>query len=1285
MSILNNAPGAVIVALPGSRKLLYANDLARRLFLKAEYRTGMTCYEAAGRPQPCCFCRIEMQDNKEFTEFTYADPVTRRIYQIKGKVIDWNGEPAYMEYMTDVTHIHGVSSDVSERLRLEKELEDTRLQMEHLVNSIPGGIASYDIRGEKAIPVFVSDGLLSLSGHTREEYDKLAENDIMLMIYEADRERVVSAARCAVETGQVMDLSCRIRHKDGRLVWLHINGRRIGPEKHAMGFFAVFTGMSAEAMLFRNIADETADRIYVIDRESYELFYTSESSGIMGRDMDCVGKKCYAAMYGREEPCEFCTLRSHAPDGISHTMDYHENGRFYSTRFRETLWNGIPAYVKYVRDVTEEVRAQKEKEYLEHYFQTMVRKLPGGVVVVRIEKDGRKIPEYFSDGYAALCGMSMEELREAFGEDGMAGVHPEDIGQLNAELEAFLAGSEEQHEFVYRIKKGDGSYLWIKNIVSMIQHDGGDVILYASYHDISKERREQELIRQQYKELLVQHYRTPGPDTLIVGHCNITRSQIMEISDYTDSGLLERFGAERDAFFTGIATLIVDEDERRDYLARFLNDPSLAAFQAGIKELEQDCFIRLPGDERGRYVKIKVNLVQDPDTGDITGILTVYDITEQVISDRNLRQLSTSGYDLIVDVDLFHDSSVILSGIWEGDDCSGKAGRHTDRLAYMMEKQLVPKDRLRVRKLMEPAYMLERLEKESSYSFSCSILNREGEIQTKKLTVSATDLRLGRVCLARADITDSVREQQGMLNAVAYTFEILGIVHIESRHITQYTRQAVLQALEPQQPDLESWLADIKNRYIPEGGKDEVERHFGLENMLKCLVEKPGGYDFVLPYQEESGPRYKQINVLWGDRDHKTICIVRQDVTEMLTAERQSKKRLEQALALAEEANQAKSDFLSSMSHDIRTPMNAIMGMTALAEAHLGDRDKVASCLQKISLSSRHLLSLINDILDMSKIERSRITLNHTRIFLPELVEQLSSMMGQQAREAGLCFDVKTAEMVHPYFYGDSLRLNQILINILGNAVKFTPEGGTVTFLTEELPSLKGREYARYRFTIRDTGIGMTEAFQAHLFEPFTRGRSTARIEGTGLGLSITKGLVDLMGGVISVKSKERVGTAFTVELECAIAQEDSGSDSIKETVTPLASGKGGISGRHFLVAEDNEINAEILSELLQLQGAGCVVTADGVQVLREYQSAAPGTYDAVLMDIQMPGMNGYDAARGIRKLERENGQHIPIIAMTANAFTEDIQAAMDAGMDAHIAKPVDMRVLIETLERLMA
>ena len=430
------------------------------------------------------------------------------------------------------------------------------------------------------------------------------------------------------------------------------------------------------------------------------------------------------------------------------------------------------------------------------------------------------------------------------------------------------------------------------------------------------------------------------------------------------------------------------------------------------------------------------------------------------------------------------------------------------------------------------------------------------------------------------------------------------------------------------------------------------------------------------------------IDTISDDPVYLSMFIDITDITELRELQRKLEERtdmLNSALEAAKYANAAKSDFLSRMSHDIRTPMNAIMGMTALAVAHMDEPGRVSDCLNKISVSSRHLLSLINDILDMSKIESSQITLNCRKINLTELLGQLSSIMSPQAKEAGLRLEFRTAEIRHVCFYGDFLRINQILLNILSNAVKYTPEGGSVAFLAEEIPPVDSGDGVRYRFTVSDTGVGMSEEFLSRIFEPFTRSTGTMRVEGTGLGLSITKGLVELMGGTITVKSRLHQGSSFCVELEGQWADTE-GEDSVKAggEPFPVNADKDLFAGRRFLVAEDNAINAEILCELLSMYGADSVVKTDGVQALQEFRTAAPGTYDAVLMDIQMPEMNGYDTARCIRGMKRSDAGEIPIIAMTANAFAEDVKAAMDAGMTAHVAKPIDVEVLRETLMKIL-
>ena len=677
-----------------------------------------------------------------------------------------------------------------------------------------------------------------------------------------------------------------------------------------------------------------------------------------------------------------------------------------------------------------------------------------------------------------------------------------------------------------------------------------------------------------------------------------------------------------------------------------------------------------------------MNMVAAPDSGDITGILTVTDITERKISDLILRQLSVTG----VDVDLTSDRYKLLSCSENAFCVPPHRGRHSEWTAYMLRSRVVPRDREQYKNGLEPEKMMSRLQKDGPYTFAFCISDDKGDIRTKNMTVSAVDLRLGRVCLSRSDITDSIREQQGLLHMIAYTFELAAFINLSSRSLTLYTRESVLDNLQPHYVEnYDRAILKFVEHHGTSEHKEEARTQFRIETMTERLREKPNGYDFLFSYEGDNGERFKQINVLWGDVNHRTLCLVRADVTEMLTAERQAKKRLEHALASAEEANKAKSDFLSAMSHDIRTPMNAIMGMTTLASAYLGDDERVAGYLDKIEVSSRHLLSLINDILDMSKIERAQISLNLLKVSLPDLIDQLTVMILSQAEEAGVSLNISTEGIVHEDFYGDPLRINQILINLLSNAVKFTGRGGAADFLAEEIKPERDAGRVRYRFTVSDTGIGMPEDFLSQVFEPFSRSENAARIEGTGLGLSITKGLVDLMEGQISAESRIHERSAFTVELEFDRAESENGlSRGNMGQGFCLSAAEKALAGRCFLVAEDNTINAEILCELLKLCGAETLLAADGMQAVQIFRDAKPNVFDAILMDIQMPEMNGYDAARAVRSMDRADAEEIPIVAMTANAFAEDVERSREAGMNAHVAKPIDLEVLMDTLWKVM-
>ena len=599
--------------------------------------------------------------------------------------------------------------------------------------------------------------------------------------------------------------------------------------------------------------------------------------------------------------------------------------------------------------------------------------------------------------------------------------------------------------------------------------------------------------------------------------------------------------------------------------------------------------------------------------------------------------------------------------------------------------------------------------------------------------------------------------------------------------------------------------------------------------MEKCAVN----YDVVIPKDELTaiplnGNKYWECEYMHqstGERRWYRMTVYHmsiQDVEKYIivlsdrTVEQQMNQKLQEALDAAQSANEAKSNFLSNMSHDIRTPMNAIVGFSVLLEKDADDPEKVREYTRKITASSHHLLSLINDVLDMSKIESGKTSLNVNRFSLPELLDELNIILLPQAKAKEQSLTTHVHGTPPEQIMGDKLRLNQILINLLSNAVKYTPEGGKIDFVVSELPAA-APQYVKLRFTVRDNGIGMSEDFQKTVFDPFSREISsvTNKIQGTGLGMAITKNLVDLMGGIIQVESQLGQGSTFTVELSFMLPEQEGSEDwfrqrigrmlvaddeediclSVREimeeagvdvsfvtdgaaavesaveahsrgrdydvilldwkmpgvdgveaarmirqrvgekvpilvltsydwaeiedearraginafmpkpffastfmqAIKPLFAEQSErhdapaeepapdvMSGRLFLVAEDNEMNAEILTELLAMEGARCEVAVNGRQAVDMFASSEPGRYDMILMDVQMPVMNGYEATREIRAGAHPEARTIPIVAMTANTFAEDVRNALDAGMDGHLGKPVDMEAVRELVSRLL-
>ena len=620
----------------------------------------------------------------------------------------------------------------------------------------------------------------------------------------------------------------------------------------------------------------------------------------------------------------------------------------------------------------------------------------------------------------------------------------------------------------------------------------------------------------------------------------------------------------------------------------------------------------------------------------------------------------------------------------------------------------------------------------------------------------------------------------------------------------------------PERGSYSDLIRFLDSKYIPgEGSGENMSVLISPEYVKEHLTEDVPYLQFEYQIDME-GRRWENVSILCLKRKDgvpSNVLYAIQDVTALKEREMQIRMALQDASEAAEAANRAKSDFLARMSHDIRTPMNAIMGMTAVAAMHLDDRERLTDCLGKITVSSRHLLALINDVLDMSKIESGKVTLSEEPFSMADMVDSIVTIIRGQVNSKRQELKVHISDIEHENVIGDTLRLRQVFVNILGNAVKFTPENGTITFSIRENES-RIHGMACYEFVCEDTGIGMDEAFLKTIFDPFTRSENSVsrNIEGTGLGMSITRNIVRLMEGDIQVESQVGVGSRFTVQihlklqdleaedveelanLRILVADDDkdsciaaceilegigmqaewvsSGEEAVLRTrksheegddfaavildwkmpgkdgietareirqqvgdgvpiiilsaydwtdvedrardagiqafiekplfrsrlvyalksVLSRDDGKkqmemeelhqAGFQGKRVLLVEDNELNREISEELLTAIDVEVEQAEDGKQAVEKVQSSSPYHYDLIFMDIQMPVMNGYEAARRIRRLDREDTGKVPIIAMTANAFADDVREAYDAGMNDHVAKPVEVAKLVEVLQK---
>ena len=553
---------------------------------------------------------------------------------------------------------------------------------------------------------------------------------------------------------------------------------------------------------------------------------------------------------------------------------------------------------------------------------------------------------------------------------------------------------------------------------------------------------------------------------------------------------------------------------------------------------------------------------------------------------------------------------------------------------------------------------------------------------------------LYRVSRSRTEKRSILQDQKRLrvIDALGHAYSSISLVNIKTEEIE------IVKASRSMKPDQKGDMLskahqeELIRQVIAEPFQEAYREFISMSTVAKRL-EKREMLSFTAQTADERW--LTMIIVPQGyDKNGKlcTVLVANRDATEEKEREIEQDKNLRNALAAAEHANKAKTAFLNNMSHDIRTPMNAIIGFTALATAHIDNTELVLDYLKKIHTSGQHLLSLINDVLDMSRIESGSVEIEYAAVHLPDILNDLKTIIQGSSYSRQQKLTIDTQDILHEDIITDKLRLTQVLLNISSNAVKFTPVGGRISICVSEKPCNKDG-FTTVIFRVKDNGSGMSPEFRKHVFDSFAREHTVTEngIGGTGLGMAIAKNIVDMMGGTLQVESEVGKGTEFTVALECEIAGEEVKQEPAPEpgdlitceNQKPQAESKRSYKGKKALLVEDNELNREIATAILEEVGLDVDIAEDGTDAVNMMSSAEGRKYDLIFMDIQMPKMDGYTATREIRTLDDPKCANIPIIAMTANAFEEDRKKAIKAGMNGHIAKPISADAILENLNQI--
>jgi len=1287
--------------------------------------------------------------------------------------------------------------------------------LERIYHTNPGNAVIYRLVGKRLVPLFFSESIADMCGMTMGEYQDFVHGNDFNIVLENDRPGTFDVLKRSLTSGTDVDYSYRLYHKTDGFIWVHTRARYLGEMEGDPVVLASIENTTQGSGAFSSLLDHSINAIYVFDRKTREVYYINQTAIDAWKVADYRERRCYEVFGRMDTVCPWCPLEMEK-QGDGETLPvvkkYNKHlKKWYSIEIRTMQWYGRDVYAAFLTDITDSQTNQENLSQERERLLTTLNTIPTGLCLY-IKEDGAIKRTFVNRHLSELIGLSMEALQQETYETMFDRIHPEDQEQVKMDTERVF---REGHVVTLcRVRNQvTGQYMWMRREgVSVTDADGNQTV-YTCYIDLTQQVEAEQALKES---------ETRYENAIKGANFEVWEYDIVNHAIVSPSGSFKKRGVPERIKNVPESILPVFVEEERPKVIQLFKDVE----EGSASTLKGQFWMRWKPDSPLFCEDVTCTVVRDG-TGKPVKVYGIgRDITDEKLEeeryDNTLRAITSANphTQYTIHLNLTRNKVVSVLG--------------TSPLVDKLTKD-VPVDQLFEEALhllkLEPGderiSLLSRTELMDRFyrgETSCSVDNEIGKYDGRKnrwLTAYITlvkNPRTGDIELFdnTIDTTESRTERAIIKQISQKEFDYIAVIDTNDDTFQIRNRKPEMNIPIPEDVLHYRNIKDYLLRCVVPEDLDMVMAGTSQGNVLRRL-EETELYTLAVSMKDDQGRLFrKQFQYCYLDEAKSRILMTRRDITDAFQQERENARKLEEkteqlkvALTAAKQASSAKSNFLSRMSHEIRTPMNAIIGMATLAAQKIGDDERVSDCISKIGMSSRYLLSLINDILDMSRIESGKMLLKNEKFMFREFVSGINNIIYNQAEAKGLDYECVVSNDVDDSYIGDAMKLQQVLINVLGNAVKFTDKGK----VSLEIRQLSRRDnFAKVRFVINDTGCGISDDFMERIFEPFEQQDTTTTtvFGGTGLGLAITKSFVDLMAGSINVRSIVGVGSEFTIDvpltvdeslermpkleyhfekLRTLIVDDDlvvceqassilkdigmiteyvmSGMEAVERVkcrneeksdyhyilidwkmpdmdgiettrqirrivgpdvtiiiisaydwealeseakaaganlliskplfkstlISAFQKARGSMerqkehplvfdfTGKRVLVAEDNQINAEIAKYLLEDKQVTVEIAVNGLKAMEMFISNPPGYYDAILMDVRMPMMDGLQATVNIRHWNRKDARTIPIIAMTANAFDEDVEKSKAAGMNAHLAKPVDPELLYRTLE----